>query len=143
MTPRSFMFVAGEPSGDLLAAELARALQQQSGATLCCFGAGGPHLAAAGVDIAFDLTRLAGVGLLAVLRSYRQFKRLFDRLVALACARRPDVIVCVDFSGFNRRFARKIRWELQVQGQGGWRPRIVQYVSPQVWASRPGRAVAM
>src|SRR6185503_4461003 len=58
-------------------------------------------------------------------------------------ARRPDYIVCVDFSGFNRRFARSIRWELQARAITDWQPRLIQYVSPQVWASRPGRARAM
>jgi lipid-A-disaccharide synthase len=65
--------------------------------------------------------------------------------VRLAFDRRPDVIVCVDFSVFNHRFARKIRWELKVRraSHGNWKPKIVKYVSPQVWASRPGRAKAM
>jgi lipid-A-disaccharide synthase len=51
----------------------------------------------------------------------------------------------VDFSGFNRRLARAIRWELEVRQatHTGWNPKIVQYVSPQVWASRPGRARSM
>ena len=137
------MLIAGEPSGDLLAAELARALRREQDGNASFFGAGGPNMAAAGVELAFDLTRHAVVGLVEVLKRYGAIKRLFDALVALALQRRPETIVCVDFGGFNRRFARRIRWEIEVQRPAGWRPRIVQYVSPQVWASRPGRARAM
>jgi len=141
----TFMLIAGEPSGDLLAAELVKALKQELAASPKFFGAGGAKMAEAGVELAFDMTQHSVIGLWEVLKRYGQFKRLFDQLVTLAFERRPDVIVCVDFSGFNRRFAAKIRWELQVRHatHGNWKPRIVQYVSPQVWASRPGRAKSM
>ena len=139
------MLIAGEPSGDLLAAELVTALRQELSITPQFFGAGGAKMAGAGVELAFDMTEHAVVGIVEVLKHYGKFKRLFDQLVALAFERRPDVIVCVDFSGFNRRFARQIRWELEVRRatHGNWKPKIVQYVSPQVWASRPARANAM
>ncbi len=146
------MFIAGEPSGDLLAAELVKALKEELARNPQSavrnpkfFGAGGAEMAKAGVDLAFDMTEHAIVGLVEVLKHYGKFKQLFDRFLTLAFERRPDVIVCVDFSGFNRRFARKIRWELEVRRatHGDWKPKIVQYVSPQVWASRPGRANAM
>ena len=139
------MLIAGEPSGDLLAAELVAALRQELSITPQFFGAGGAKMAGAGVELAFDMTEHAVVGIVEVLKHYGKFKRLFDQLVALAFERRPDVIVCVDFSGFNRRFARQIRWELEVRRatHGNWKPKIVQYVSPQVWASRPARANAM
>jgi len=148
MTPPNFMIIAGEASGDLLAAELVKALKQELGRShpsLTFFGAGGPKMAEAGAELAFDMTQHAVIGLWEAVRNYGKFKRLFDQLVALAFERRPDVIVCVDFSGFNRRFARKIRRELEVcrATDGNWKPKIVQYVSPQVWASRPGRAKAM
>jgi lipid-A-disaccharide synthase len=68
---------------------------------------------------------------------------LFDQLVRLACERRPDFIICVDFSGFNRRLAAAIREKCRAQSGGDWHPKIIQYVSPQVWASRPGRAKQM
>ncbi len=102
-------------------------------------------MAGEGVELAFDLTQHSVIGLWEAVKNYGKFKRLFDQLVALAFERRPDVIVCVDFSGFNRRFASKIRWELEVRREthGNWKPKIVQYVSPQVWASRPGRANSM
>jgi lipid-A-disaccharide synthase len=155
------MVIAGEASGDLLAAELVRALRQEllqaeppptsdlqplhGSLGPRFFGAGGPRMAAAGVELAADMTQHAVIGLVEVLQRYRTFARLFDRLLRLAVERQPDAILCVDFSGFNRRFARAIR--RYVQRRRGpffaWDPKIIQYVSPQVWASRPGRAQAM
>ena len=150
MQPTSFMFIAGEASGDSLAAELVRELQAQLAARGSSFGprffgAGGPEMAAAGVELAFDLTQHSVIGLLEALQSYGKFKRLFDQLLDLAFARQPEVIVCVDFSGFNRRFAHAVRRRLarHQNAFNNWRPRLVQYVSPQVWASRADRAVTM
>jgi lipid-A-disaccharide synthase len=140
------MLVAGEPSGDLLAAELVEALRaalrQRGGSEPQFFGAGGARMAAAGVDLAFDLTRHSVIGLGDVLLKLAQFRRLLRRLVRLALERRPDVVVCVDFSGFNRRFAHALRAAFLWRGIAE-RPRIVQFVSPQVWASRARRAQAM
>jgi lipid-A-disaccharide synthase len=80
-----------------------------------------------------------------VLRSLAHYRRVFHRLLDLAAARTPDLIVLVDFTGFNRRFAHALRQRVLRQSPlfGNWRLRLVQYVSPQVWASRPGRADAM
>ncbi len=146
MKPSSVMLIAGEASGDFLATELVAALRAECGPHVPkFFGAGGPKMAAAGVELAFDLTQHSVIGLWEAVRKYRQFKRLFDRLLHLACDRQPDIIVCVDFSGFNRRFAAAIRREVR-RRRGifhNWSPKIIQYVSPQVWASRPGRAFQM
>ena len=142
MKPVTIMVIAGEPSGDLLAAELVRALAATpAGAGAKFIGAGGPRMAEAGVELAFDMTQHAVVGLWEVLRNYLKFRRLFKQLLDLAVERRPDAVICVDFSGFNRRFAAALR-ERQ-RSIPGWRLRIVQYVSPQVWASRPGRVRTM
>jgi lipid-A-disaccharide synthase len=141
------MLIAGEPSGDLIAAELVAALRQDPAIRRCdfapqFFGAGGPRLAAAGVELELDLTRHAVVGLWEVLKRLAHFRRLLNRLVTVAARRRPDVVVCVDFGGFNLRFAAALRQRLRAERGRfhNWRPRLVQYVSPQVWASRPGRA---
>lgn len=146
MKPSSVMLIAGEASGDFLATELVAALRAECGPHVPkFFGAGGPKMSAAGVELAFDLTQHSVIGLWEAVRKYRQFKRLFDRLLHLACDRQPDIIVCVDFSGFNRRFAAAIRREVR-RRRGifhNWSPKIIQYVSPQVWASRPGRAFQM
>ncbi len=136
------MIIAGEPSGDLLAAELVRTLAATpSGAGAKFIGAGGPRMAEAGVELVFDMTQHAVVGLWEVVKNYFKFRRLFNQLLDLAVERRPDAVICVDFSGFNRRFAAALR-ERQ-KSIPDWKLRVVQYVSPQVWASRPGRVRTM
>lgn len=148
MNVRSIMLIAGETSGDLLAAELVEALRPHFAHQPFAprfFGAGGHRLQAAGVEVAEEMTRHAVVGLGDVLRSLARYRAIFRRLLELACARQPELIVLVDFTGFNRRFAHALRRRIErASGAfGRWHPRLVQYVSPQVWASRPGRAYAM
>jgi lipid-A-disaccharide synthase len=152
------MLIAGDPSGDLLAAELVGALREQVPAGFVdtapdvqplrtalapqFFGAGGPNLAAAGVELAFDLTQHAVIGISDVFKNIFQFRRLFQQLFRLALERRPDVILGVDYGGFNLRFGRAIRQYVRAHRSlfNNWNPKIVQFVSPQVWASRPARA---
>ena len=143
MKSLKFMLIAGEPSGDQLASELVLALRQRlPNATF--FGVGGPKMAAAGVETVLDLTHLAVTGLTDVLRLYPTFRRHFVNLVRLAQARKPDAIIGVDYGGFNLRFARAIsKLTAKKPSGGGWNPRIIQFVSPQVWASRPKRALQM
>ena len=155
------MLIAGEASGDTLAAELVVALRrellarQDSNSTDMqplrtalgprFFGAGGPRMAAAGVELAFDMTQHSVIGLSEALKQVLKFRRLMSQLLKLAIQRQPDVIVCVDFHGFNGRFAAAVRRVVRSQrgAFNNWNPKIVQFVSPQVWASRPGRADAM
>jgi lipid-A-disaccharide synthase len=158
MKPRSFMLIAGEASGDLLAAELVealreRVLQAESVATSDLqplrtelaphfFGTGGPRMAAAGVELAFDLTQHAIIGFSEVLKKFFMYLRVFNQLLALARERQPDVIIGVDYGGLNLRFGKAIKRYVRRHRKEftPWNPRIVQFVSPQVWASRPGRA---
>ncbi len=142
------MLLAGEISGDTLAAELVHALRRclaHQPVPPHFLAAGGPRLAHAGAHLALDLTAHAVIGLWEVLRRLRTFRSLLHRLLDLACTAQPDVIVCVDFAGFNRRFAHALRQRLRSTPRPfhNWHPRLVQFVSPQVWASRPGRARAM
>ena len=137
---KQVMLIAGEASGDLLAAELVSALGELAPAAEC-FGAGGPRMAAAGVDLHCDLTQHAVIGLWEAVRKYFDFRKLLNELLQLAVERRPDVIVCVDFGGFNSRFAAALRdYQRNFLAHWDWHPKLVQFVSPQVWASRPGRA---
>jgi lipid-A-disaccharide synthase len=132
------MLIAGEASGDLLAAELVSALRAQlPDATF--FGAGGAKMSAAGIELTFDMTQHAVTGITDVLKKYFKFRRLFNQLLALAIERKPDVVIGVDYGGFNLRFGHAVK-EYVRNNPGAWNPKIVQFVSPQVWASRPGRA---
>ncbi len=160
MIPKRIMIIAGETSGDILASELVRELRlgiaartsysrhvQPLEADLApvFFGAGGPKMAEAGVEISCDMTAHSVVGLSDVIKNYAKFKRLLDELVSMAIERQPHAIICVDFSGFNRRFAAAVRKHTR-RWPGpfnNWSPLIVQYISPQVWASRPNRVHQM
>jgi len=141
------MLIAGEASGDLLAAELVSALREKLPSSALnppsspvFYGAGGPKMAAAGVELAFDLTQHSVIGISDVLKNYFKFRRLFNQLLALAIKRKPDVVIGVDYGGFNLRFGHAIKEHVRDNPFSKWNPRIVQFVSPQVWASRPGRA---
>ena len=156
MKPKRFMLVAGEASGDILAAELvgelraafmgistySRDLQPlQADLAPTFFGAGGPAMAEAGVELAFDLTQHSIIGLPGPRESLRLLTR-FNQLVKLALERQPDVIICVDYQLFNSFFAAAIKRRVRARSGSfnNWNPKIIKYISPQVWASREGRA---
>jgi lipid-A-disaccharide synthase len=161
MKPKSFMVIAGEASGDLLAAELVQALRREyaeaprvptcdyqplhSSLEPRFFGAGGPRMAAAGVKVEVDMTQHSIIGLTEALKHLLTFRRIFLQLYHLALERQPDAIICVDFDGFNRRFAHYIKRYTRTHADWfhAWSPRLIRYVSPQVWASREGRAYQM
>ena len=136
------MIIAGEASGDLLASELVAAIREQM-PDVQFFGAGGAKMAGAGVELAFDMTQHAVIGITDVLKNILKFRRLFNELVALAIERKPDVIIGVDYGGFNLRFGHAVKAYIRDNPFSKWNPKIVQFVSPQVWASRPGRADKM
>jgi lipid-A-disaccharide synthase len=155
------MLLAGEPSGDTNAAELVGALQQKvlvnsldtssdvqplrTALAPRFFGAGGPKMAAAGVELAFDLTQHSVIGISGVVKKYFQFRRMFHQLLRLAIERQPEVIIGVDYGGFNLRFGKAIKDYVRKHRSEftPWNPKIVQFVSPQVWASRPARAYTL
>ena len=139
------MLIAGEASGDLLAAELVSALlaaskRSEDGRVPQFFGAGGLRMASAGVELTLDLTQHSVIGISDVLKKYFEFRRLFNQLLKLAIERQPDAIIGVDYGGFNLRFGHAIKQYIRNNPFANWNPKIVQFVSPQVWASRPGRA---
>jgi lipid-A-disaccharide synthase len=133
MAKKSFMLIAGEASGDTLGAELVKALHAEPGGEHFIFlGAGGPKMAASGVDLAFDLSAHAVVGLWEVVKNYGKFRGFFHELLALAQQRQPDYIVLIDYPGFNLRFAKALK-------KVNCRAKIVYYVSPQIWAWHESR----
>lgn len=135
MRERTFYIIAGEPSGDRHAAELARALvAQDAGAGI--LGVGGRHLKAAGQEQLFDLAEHAVVGLVDVLKNYFKFRRFFYRILADIRENQPDTVILVDFPGFNLRLSARLRKEFPNLRQ-------VYYIAPQVWAWKRQRVRRM
>jgi lipid-A-disaccharide synthase len=133
--PPVFYFVAGEPSGDRHASLLARELvRSRPGCRIA--GVGGAHLRSAGQEQLFDLAAHAVVGLTDVLLNYRKFHRFFHEVLRDIETLRPDVLVLVDYPGFNLRLAEAVR--ARIPGI-----RIAYYVSPQLWAWKPARSRRM
>jgi lipid-A-disaccharide synthase len=128
MPPISLLLSAGEASGDMYAARLAKALQARMDVEI--FGMGGPQMRAAGVETITDCSEVAVVGITEVLGHLPSLLRAMDRLVKEAERRKPALAILTDFPGFHLRLARK----LMPQGI-----RNVYYICPQFWAWRPGR----
>lgn len=92
---------------------------------------GGARMKAEGVELIAELDRLAVMGFLEVLPRVPYFMRLEAEVVALIEDRRPDLVVLVDYPGFNMRIARAAH-------ERGCR--VLYYIAPQVWAWKRGRA---
>lgn len=131
---RSLMFVVGDASADTHAAELIQALHTRE-PDLQIFGAGGPKMQAAGMELLLDLAAHSVVGLVEALRNYRRFRRMFFELFAEAQRRKPSAVVLLDFPGFNLHFARYVK-----EKWAGPSPKVIYYISPQVWAWHSSRA---
>ena len=129
MTPPEILLSAGEASGDMYAAQLAKALQQRLRARI--FGMGGGEMRGAGVDVLTDYSEVSVLGITEILSHLPQLLRAMRRLVDAARTRRPALAILTDFPGFHLRLARKLR-PLGV--------RNVYYICPQFWAWRPWRA---
>jgi lipid-A-disaccharide synthase len=134
LSPMSDLFVlAGEPSGDAYGAAIIAELRRRR-PELVCAAMGGPDMMHAGAEIEQDIEGLAVMGLFPVLARLPHFIRLGLRMAQLIRARRPKVVLTIDYPGFNLRLARRLG---DLRGQG---TRFVHVVAPQVWAWRPRRA---
>ena len=127
--PAEIILVAGEASGDLHAANLVKALRKLH-TGVRCYGMGAGNMRAAGVEILVDSSRLAVVGITEVLTHYREIKAALRVLQEIIRTRRPDLLILIDYPDFNLRFAATAK-------RAG--VKVLYYVSPQVWAWRPGR----
>src|SRR5258707_277197 len=102
--PSTFFILAGEASGDKHAARLVAALKAQSPGARCV-GMGGPAMSAAGFEAFKDLDGMQIVGFWEVAKKYGFFKKVFYELLDKLKQTRPDALICVDYPGFNLRFA--------------------------------------
>jgi lipid-A-disaccharide synthase len=128
--------VAGELSGDAHGAGLLRALKTMVPAVEI-HGAGGPEMAAVAGPCLRDWVEDAAVmGVWEVLKRYGWFKQRFAEMLDEVRAFRPDVLLLVDYPGYNLRFAEAVTRECP-------ETRLVYYISPQVWAWHKGRVPKM
>ena len=125
----TLMISAGESSGDQHAANLFTELKKQR-PDIKAIGMGGAAMAAAGIDVRYDSSAIAVIGVVEVIKHYPDILRMLKRMQQLLASEKPDLLVCVDYKEFNFKlaaYAKKIGIK------------VLFYVSPQVWAWRAGR----
>ncbi|MGJ8675907.1 MAG: lipid-A-disaccharide synthase [Akkermansiaceae bacterium] len=133
---KSIYIISGEVSGDMHGACLIKSLREQC-PDVSFYGAGGPEMKTAGGDGITDWVEDAAVmGFWEVLKHYKWFKQKFDEMLAELLEIKPDVLVLIDYPGFNLRFAYAVKEKLP-------NVKIVYYISPQVWAWNKGRIPKM
>jgi len=131
--PKTVFIVAGEASGDLHAANLSKELLKLD-ASIQLEGMGGKNMREAGVNILFDASDLAVMGIVEVLAKYRMIKGVLNQIKKHISHTRPDLLVLVDYQEFNQRLA------AYAKDNG---IKVLFYIGPQVWAWRPGRVYKM
>jgi lipid-A-disaccharide synthase len=119
------MIIAGEVSGDMHAAALLREFRRICPRPVEAYGIGGDQLAADGVELFAHADQTGVIGFWEVAKRFRFFRGLLRRMAAVLDTRRPDLLLTVDYPGFNMRLA------AQAKSRG---IRTVHYVCPQVWA---------
>lgn len=137
MTTKRIFFSVGEPSGDLHASNLILDLDRKAsraGLQLKCFGFGGPKMAGVGCELLEDLTQHAVMFLSGVISKIAKFRQLLRDADQVFAKGEVDVVVLIDYSGFNWLVAKRAhRFGIPV----------VFYGIPQMWAWAPWRVRKM
>jgi len=128
--------IATEESGDRLGSALMKVLRQRLGDDVRFEGVGGSSMAREGLQSLFPIEELSIIGLAAVLRKLPSILKLIKRATDDVLRAKPDVLVIIDSPDFTHRVAKRVR-------QRDPSIPVVNYVSPTVWAWRPGRAKVM
>lgn len=130
--PQSIFVLAGDQSGDNHAAPIIARLKSLR-PDLRIWGVGGPQLKAAGMDLLYDYRQFSGFGFQHVINNLAFFRRLITEMTSLIKERRPTLVLLVDYGAVGLRIARQLRKSMPELP-------IYQFISPQIWASRPWRA---
>lgn len=133
---RKVFLIATEESGDRLGANLMKVLRQRLGDAVQFEGIGGRAMTREGLSSRFPIEELSIIGLAAVVKQLPMILRRIRETAEAVIAAEPDVLVIIDSPDFNLRVAKRVRARAPLIP-------IVDYVSPTVWAWRPGRARAM
>ncbi len=140
MSAKTIYFVAGEASADNHGAALMRALRN-AGVDLRFIGRGGPQMkAVAGAGFQNWIDKSGVLGLWEVIKHYGYFRRQFHETLHEIEASKPNAVVLIDYPGFNLRLARALSASARATAD---KPKIIYYISPQVWAWNRGRIKKM
>jgi lipid-A-disaccharide synthase len=124
------MILTGEPSGDLHAGHLVREIRQINNQVYFS-GIGGPHLEEQKVDLFYNISKLSAMGLTEVLMQFSQIKKAFDLFKKKLRANTPNLIILVDYPGFNLKAAQFAKDHYDIK--------ILYYITPKVWAWKKSR----
>src|SRR6058998_355300 len=133
---RRIFLIATEESGDRLGANLMKVLRQRLGDGVRFEGVGGRMMAREGLESLFPIEELSIIGLAAVVKDLPKILGLIKETAIAVTEAAPDILVIIDSPDFTHRVARRVR-------ASDPKIPIVDYVSPSVWAWRPGRARTM
>ncbi|MDK1492238.1 lipid-A-disaccharide synthase [Sinorhizobium sp. 7-81] len=128
--------IAGEVSGDLLGADLVRALRSRLEGSLELVGVGGEALEAEGLTSLFDYSELSIMGFSQVLARLPKLLLRIRQTARAIISARPDALLIIDSPDFTHRVARHVRAALPHLP-------VINYVCPSVWAWKPERAPRM
>lgn len=129
-----FIF-AGEQSGDLHGSNLVKALQQQI-PNIRFMGVGGPKMRILGVDCLLNMEDFELMGFSDILLSLPKQLKQFYKIRNAILTHRPPLVILIDYPGFNLKLATSLR-------KKGYTGKIIQYISPTVWAWGSGRIQTM
>ncbi|MBV8352368.1 MAG: lipid-A-disaccharide synthase [Verrucomicrobia bacterium] len=135
MQAKRIYIIAGEASGDAHGAVLMREIAALV-SNVQFFGAGGPEMRSIAGDHFMDWTQEAVVGLWDVLVKYPYFREQFYRMYREVRRLEPDIVIFVDYPGFNLRLAQYLR-------RNQYAGKLIYYISPQVWAWNRSRIPRM
>ena len=123
------MIIAGEASGDLHGANLVQELKTLD-SDVQLSGIGGKGMSAAGVDLLYDISNLAVMGIVEVINRLKDIRSAMNILEDQFRTKRPDLLILIDYPGFNLELARRAK---------KYTIPVLYYISPKIWAWREGR----
>ncbi len=131
--PKKILIIAGEASSDHHAASLVKAINSIRD-DMNFFGIGGEDMQNAGVNVIYNITDLAVIGPVDLIKYYNKLRRIYNDLCYRIKQDKPDCAILIDYPGFNLKIAK----DLKSQGIP-----VIYYISPQIWAWGSGRIKKM
>jgi len=126
---KRIMIITGEASGDIHGAEVVRELKTQN-PHLDIFGVGGNNMQTAGMELIQHIDTISLMGFSEVIKHLHKFILLKRKIINLLINRRPDIVLLIDFPGFNIKIANEAK-KLNIK--------VAYYIAPQLWAWKPKR----